>query len=145
MRDTPWRTGLHHGNEIAEQVVAVVRSRRCLRMVLHAKDRELAMTEPLIRSVIQVGMCDFNGPVIEGIRIDRKSMILRGDFNFSRQKIFHRVVCTAVAELELERLPAESKSEKLMSEANAKDWFLPNELLYVFNCNPDRRRVTRTI
>ena len=51
---------LHQRDELAEEVIAIVRSGRGLGMVLHAEDGQLTMTESLIRSIVEIDMSDFN-------------------------------------------------------------------------------------
>ena len=49
---------LHHLEELFKQVVRVVRTRRCLRMVLHAESRQGSMLHAFDSLVVEVDVRD---------------------------------------------------------------------------------------
>src|SRR5579864_587914 len=105
--------------EIVKQVVGVVRPRRCLRMILHREHGPLLVAKPLDGSVVQIDVSDFD-VVRKRCRVHGKAMILRRDFDLASLQLLHRVVGAAVAELQLECLPAHRQAQNLMAETDAK-------------------------
>ena len=55
------------------------------------------------------------------IGIDGEAVVLGRDLDLVRGEVLHRVVAAAMAELQLERLPAQRQAEDLMAEADAED------------------------
>ena len=114
-----------------EKITRVMRSGRRLRMVLHGEDRQLTMGQSFDGIVVQVQM-GYLSCAFERIRVHREPVILRGDLDFARGQIHHRLIAAVVAELELVSLAAEREPHDLMAEANPEDRFLADELAYVF-------------
>ena len=111
-------------------------------MILHRKDRQLAMRQAFDRVVVQIQMRDF-GRAFERIRVDREAVVLRGDLDLACGEIHHRLVAAMVAELELVSFAAEREAHDLMAETDAENRFFTDQFLYVFFCVGLRRRDRR--
>ena len=96
---------LHRRQEPVEQIMTVVRAGGRFGVVLHAKRGGRLVPDALDRLVVQAAVCYFQVRR-QSVRINRKSVVLAGDFHLARGQILHRVVGTAVAELHLVRLCA---------------------------------------
>ena len=79
------------------------------------------MAHSFVRVIVQIHVRDFDVARRQRIRIDAEAMILRGDFHFLREQIFHRMVRAVMPEFQFEGLSAEREAAKLMSEADAED------------------------
>src|SRR5580765_6166909 len=93
---------------------------RGLRMILHAENRQLAMTHPFDGAVVQVDMRHFHF-VRQRLGIDRETMILRRDRDLAGLEVFDRLVSAAMTKLQFEGAPAKSVAEHLMAETDAED------------------------
>src|SRR6185436_19114439 len=111
----------HLGDELAEEIVAVVRSGARLGVVLDREDGEVAMAEALDGAVVQVHVRQLERGIVEERGIHREAVVLRGDLDLSGAQVLHRMVRPTVAELELEGLAAAGEPEDLVAEADAKD------------------------
>ena len=69
-------------------------------MVLHAKDRQPLVPEAFESLVVEV---DVRRLQVSGQRIDRhrESVVLRGDFDLSGDRVQHRLIGPAMPELDL--------------------------------------------
>ena len=56
-----------------------------------------------------------------------EAVVLGGDLDLAGAQVLDRVVGAAVAELELERAPAQGQGEQLVAEADAEDGHLAEE------------------
>ncbi len=110
--------------EFLEEVSGVVRAGCGFGVVLYAEDGEVAMAHAFDGAVVEIDVRDFDLRW-ERVGIDCKAVILRGDRNFSGAEIFHRLVATAVTELELESFTTESVTEDLIAQADAEDGHFP--------------------
>src|SRR5690242_10309060 len=78
----------------------VVRTRRCLRVVLYSKHWKLAVTKAFDGTIVQVHVSDFqitrsrHRLLVTGYR---ESVVLRGDEDMSGLDFLHRMVSTSVA------------------------------------------------
>ena len=77
------------------------------------------MAEPLDGSVVEIQVRDLDVGR-QRARIDREAVILRGDFDLAGAELLHRMIRAAMAELQLERLAADSEAKNLVSEADAE-------------------------
>ena len=75
-------------------------------MILHAEQRQIPVSQPLQRVVVQVHMRQFDFALRKRIRIDGKIMIVRGDLNFSGMQLLHRMISPVMTELKLVSFPA---------------------------------------
>ena len=73
---------LHHGAEVAEQVMRVVRAGGGFGVVLDAEQRQHLVAQALERLVVQVdvGELDFVG--VDGVGIDGEVVVVSGDLIF---------------------------------------------------------------
>src|SRR5439155_24089638 len=111
----------HLLHELAEQVVAVVRARARLGVVLDGKNGKLPVAESLDRTVVQVDVGQLVFRLREERRIDGEAVVLGRDLDLAGAQILDRMIGSSVPELELERLPAARQAEDLVSEADAED------------------------
>src|SRR3954451_23892609 len=94
----------------------VVRSRRRLGVELRGARTQLRVVEPLDGPVVERGVRDAR--LVTGR--DRKAVVLRGDEYAAGPVVEDRVVRTAVAERELERLLAGREREQLVAQAHTE-------------------------
>src|SRR5437588_12972285 len=113
-------------HELRKEIARVMRPRRGLRMILHAKDWQLPMPHSFHRPVVQINVRHFHF-LRQRIRIDGEPMVLRRDRNFAGPQIFHRLIPAAMAEFQFERPSANREPENLMAETNPEDRFLAEQ------------------
>jgi hypothetical protein len=117
---------------------------RSLRMELRGENRQRAVAEAFERSVVQVPVSGLDlrrkRPFVHG-----EAMILRRDRDRRRPQVRHRVVCAAVAELQLEGLPAKRETKKLMPEADPEDRLLVEETLDRADLRSERGRIAGAV
>lgn len=95
-------------------------ARRCFGVILDAESRELAMAQASDRVVVEIPVSNFELGR-ERIGVHGKAVILGGNRDGTIVHAFDRMVCTAMPELQLEGFTAESESENLVPQANAKN------------------------
>ena len=77
-----------------------MRAGRCLRVILDAEDRQIAVAETLDTSIIEVDVGDFQlrgslyGAVVT---LDRETVVLRCDQHSAGLDLFYGVIPTAMA------------------------------------------------
>src|SRR5260370_21634794 len=125
---------LHHLHKILEQIMRIMRPRRGFGVILHAEQRQVAMTQAFQSRVVQIHVRQFNFTLRQRIRVHRKIVVVRGDLNLPRGQLLHGMISTVVSELQLESLSAESDAGELMSEANAEDGLPTHEPPNRINC-----------
>ncbi len=133
----------HHGDEIVEEVARVVRAGRRLGMILDAEKRERAVAHALVGVIVQIYVRDLDIARRQGIRIDAEAVVLRGNFHFLRQQVFHRMVRAVVAKLQFEGAAAEREAAELMPQANSEDRDAPKQFANVFDGVNERARDRR--
>src|ERR1700741_3572325 len=69
----------HEVGEPLEEIVRIVRTRGCLRVVLHADPRQLAMPQAFARAVVQVDVARLPAGRRHRRRIHGEVVVLRGD------------------------------------------------------------------
>ena len=81
-----------------EEVIGIVRSRRCFRVVLNREDRFGFVFDAFVRAVVQgaVGCDQFS--LAQAFFIHGIAMILARQADFAGCKILHRMICAAVTE-----------------------------------------------
>ncbi len=72
-------------------------------------------------------------------------MILRGDLHFIGGKVFHRLICTPVAEFDFVCFCSHGKAHKLHAKAYAEHRFVTQQSFYGFNSLSYRFRVSRAV
>ncbi|QTK80940.1 Thioesterase [Agrobacterium tumefaciens] len=100
--------------------MAVLRTRRCFRVMLDGEDRLAGDAQPAIGAVEQrdMGLFDAFG---QRLGVDRKAVVHRDDFNLAGREVFDRMVRAVMALMHLFGLGADRKAEHLVSEADAED------------------------
>src|ERR1700730_3743220 len=136
---------LRRGNavqEAVEQEQAVGRAGAGLRVVLNGPSGYLKQLQPLDRAVVEVDVRERRLPEVglpahRLVGVDRprtawrdrgEAVVLGGDLDASGLEIPDRMVCSAVAERQLERLTPATPAEQLMSEADSPHGLLADEL-----------------
>src|ERR1051326_4356757 len=95
------RLGIPHQIEkLFEQVIRIVRTRRCFRMVLNAEGRHGAVLETFASVVVQVDMGDVHIVQIQTFRIDRETVILRRDLHLLALDIQYWMISAVMSELQ---------------------------------------------
>src|SRR5581483_10285321 len=75
------------------------------------------------------------------IRVDRESVILRGDLHVTGPHIFNGVIRTVVAEFQLVRASSQCQATELVAEAYAEYRHLAEQLSNIFHAITDRLRI----
>src|SRR5713226_4392783 len=92
--------------------------------------------------VVQIDVRNLDVAGRQRVRIDGKAVVLRRDFDPIGGQVLHRVVGAVMAELQLERAPAQSQPADLMAQADSEDRDPPQELADVRDGVGHRLRVT---
>ena len=103
-------------------------TRGCFGMVLHRKNRKAAVPESLQCIIVEVDVGDFNVLVLEAFYGDGKPVVLRGDFNPPRGKVFYRLVCASMPEFQFVGSSPHSDPQKLNPEADSENRPVPQKL-----------------
>src|SRR5258707_9235388 len=135
----------NHRAELREQRSRVVRSWGSFGMVLHAKDRFGSVVHPFQRLIVEVDAVHHYF-FWQRLRIDRESVVLRGDLDPARFEILHGLITATMTEFELERFSAERLSQDLVPQTYSKDRNsgidqVPDDL----DCIPEGGRVAWTV
>src|SRR5262249_3636245 len=109
----------HHPDEALEQVAAVARSGRGLRVVLHREHRPVLERDAAGRAVVQRDM-GLDRVRRQGRAVDREAVVHRGDLDLAGGEVFHRMVGAVVALVHLAGLGADRDPEHLVTEADAE-------------------------
>src|SRR5438045_1340518 len=83
---------LHHLNKRVKEIGRIVRTGARFGMVLHAENRELAMTESLDGSIVEIDVRDNPAVRLQGLLIDREAVVLTGDFDAPRIEVLHGLI-----------------------------------------------------
>src|SRR5699024_383751 len=97
------------------------------------------------RAVGQVDLCGHPALPFERFLIDREAVVLAGDLDATGVEILHRLIPTAMAELQLVGRRADRATEKLMPEADAEGRHLIEHALDRLHGVIERRRITRAV
>ena len=100
--------------------MAVLRARRCFRVVLDGEHRLAGDAQAAIGTVEQrdMGLFDALG---QRLGIHRKAVVHRDDFHLAGREVLDRMVRAMVALMHLFSLCANGKAEHLVAEADAED------------------------
>ena len=123
----------HEFDEIVEQIMRIVRTRRGFRVILHAEHRLAAVAEAFQRLVVQIHVRDFDVARVERIRIHREAVIVRGDLDALRQLVDHRMIGAAMPELQLVSFAAQRQPENLVTQADAEDRRLADQSPHIID------------
>src|SRR5262245_10138898 len=115
----PLLEGENQFSEGVKKGKRVVGARACLRVVLDGQDGVTPVAKPFYGSVVQVDLGNLQIRR-ERVRIHGVTMVLSGDDHLASRKVFHRLVATAVAKFELERLGTQGEAEYLMPQADSE-------------------------
>src|SRR5438876_640593 len=96
-----------------------MRPGRGLGVIWHAKNRLGLVAQALDSLVVKIDSVHLDLGW-QRIRIDGKTMILRGDFHPARGQILHRLIAATMPELELECFSAKRLSQNLMTQTYSK-------------------------
>src|SRR6185436_18305510 len=122
---------LNHLEEFLEEIVRVVRTRRCLRMILNAEGRHRSVFHPFNGVVVQIEVRNIDLVQVQTFRIDREAVILCGNLYLLALEIQHRMIAAVMAEFQLVRFAAESEAHDLMAKADSEDWFLSQQFTHI--------------
>src|SRR5712692_6812481 len=104
-----------------------MRSRRGLRLILHAEQRQVPVPQAFKRIVVQVHVRELDFALWQRFRIDREIVIVGGDLDLSRLQLFHGMIAAMVPELQLKSLAAKRNSDELMPEADPENRLPPHQ------------------
>src|SRR2546430_11164081 len=105
-----------------------MRPRRGLGVILHGQHRLALVPETFQRLVVEIDVRVLDLVRVQRIGIDRKAVILRRDLHAPAAKILDRMIAAAMSELQFVRAAAEREAEELMTEADAEDRHLADEM-----------------
>ena len=114
-------------------------------MILDAEKRERAVAHAFVGVIVQIHVRDFDVARRERFRVDAEAVILRGDFDFLRAQILHRMIRAMMAEFQFECLAAERQAAELMAEADAENRDAAEEFLDICDGVRDRFGIAGTI
>ena len=114
------RRFLHEIAELLEQIAAVVRARRCFRVVLDAECLASAVPQPGNRLVIQIAVRHFQ---VCGQRFvfHRKTVVLGRDLDAAGLQIQNRLIGASVTELQLECLGTTGQCQQLVPQTDSEN------------------------
>ncbi len=125
---------------------------RCLRVMLHRKQRPVRHRESGHRLIVQIDVRDFAPDRLQRARLDRESMVLARDLDSPGNEVQHRLVQPPVPELQLVRLRPERQREQLVPETDpeSRDRLrliarVPHNLSKCVDCPGNRRGVSRAV
>ena len=95
---------INHFTKFSEKVIGVMRSWRCFRVVLNGENGLGTMTETLARLVVEVDLGGFCFRGRQGLGINGKAVVLRGNTDFTRRQVFYRLIAATMTEFEFEGL-----------------------------------------
>ena len=124
-----------------EEIVAVMRPRRILGMILHAEKRIFLVLQPFQRLVIQIDVRDLDLSFRKRVDIHHKVMVLGGDLNLPGLKVHDRLVIAMMPELEFRGFPSERLPDHLMPEADPEHRNLPDQFTDRFHKIFHRSRI----
>src|SRR5712691_1909172 len=135
---------LHRMDEPFEEHIRVMGPGGGLGMKLRRQDWQCAMAEPFERAVVQVavGLLDLGA---EGFPIDRETVILRRNRDLAGSQVAHRMVRSAVTELQLEGFSSQGEAEQLMAEADPENRPRADQLLQRMDRARQRGRIPGAI
>ena len=103
-----------------------------LGMILDRKSGIFPVPHPLQAAVIEIDVGDLD-ILGQAVRINIKSVILRGDFHPARGQVLDRLIAAPVAKLEFIGGSAVGKAQHLVAKTDTKDRFLAQKITNVVN------------
>ncbi len=122
-----------HFDKAVKKVSAVVGAGAGLRMILDGKNGFLGVSEAFEGLVVEVDVGGFAACFFEAFKVDGKTVVLAGDFDFAGAKVLDGLVAAAVAKLKFVGVGSQGTTEQLIAKADAKNGQLANELFEVAN------------
>src|ERR1700736_2084798 len=110
----------HQRDKALEQVMAVLRARARLRVVLDRKYRLPEDPQPFVGLVKEREGGRLDEPW-QAFGVDDEAMVLTGDLDFAGAQILYRVIGAAMAARHLQGPAAERQRQQLMTKADAED------------------------
>src|SRR5437588_2029849 len=110
----------HQLREACEQIMAIPRSGRCLRMILHREHRLALECNSAVRTVEKRYM-RFKEIIGNGCTVHGKAVVHGCDLHFSSEQILHGMICAVMALAHLDGLCAGRERKHLMSQTDAED------------------------
>src|SRR4029453_14456995 len=117
----------HEVGEPLEEIVRIVRTRRRLRVILHAEHRQLAMPQAFARPVVQIEVARLPAGRGHRRRIDREVGVLGRGFPPPGGEVAHRMVGAVVSERQLVGAATGGQAQDLMAQTDAEDRHAPQE------------------
>ncbi len=114
-------------------------------VVLDAEDGVIAVAHSFDSVVVEIEMSNGDGGVWEGVRVDAEAVVLGSDLDLVRAVVQDGMVGAVVAEFQLVGFAAEGKAEDLMTEADAEDGHLADEVSDLSGLVLKRFRIARAI
>ena len=114
-------------------------------MILHAEQRQRFVAHAFVGVIVQIDVGDFDFARGQRFRVHAETVILGSDFDLFGEQVFHRMIRTVMAELQLESFSAEGEATQLVAEANAEDRNLADELSNVFHGVADGLGIAGTV
>ena len=114
-------------------------------MILNAERRLAAVPETFERLIVQIDVGNFDIAGFQRIRVNGEPVILRGDLHPSSRVVQHRMVCAVMSELQLVRLRSQCQAQQLMTQTNAENGSLADQLANIVDLRSERLRVAGTI
>jgi len=118
-------------------------------MVLHRKQRKLAVPNTLYGTVVQIDMGDFqSGGAGNPVRLSnyREPMVLGGDEHLAAAKISHRMIASPVPVRQLGCGTTVSQANELVAETDSeRGQARVRQIANGLQCVADRRWVARSV
>ncbi len=77
----------HHADEAGKEIVAVVRARRCLRMILHTEEWQRPVLEAFHSLIVEIDVGQLDDRLVHRFPVHGKAVILGGNFDIAREEI----------------------------------------------------------
>ena len=126
-----------------EEAARVERTGRGFGMKLHRGDRQRAVPEPFVRTVVEVDHRRFE-VVGQGRSVDRVAVIVRRDQDLVVDEVLDRLIAAAMAVRQLEGLRPAGEREQLMSQTHAEQRHLADQTAQRLDRCGQVARIART-
>ena len=114
-------------------------------MILHAENRERAVSEAFERLIVQIPVRQFDIGGGQRIRVHGKAVIMGRDLDLVGGLVQNGMISATVPEFQLVGFSAKRQPEDLMSQADAENRFLAEELSDVGRLDLERRGIARPV
>src|SRR4051812_22297427 len=109
----------HQIGESGEEIMAVARAGRGLRMILHREHRPVFQGDAAVRSVKQRDMRLLRA-LRQRLAVDREAVIHRSNLDLAGGEILHRMIGAVMALMHFHRAGADREPQHLMTETDAE-------------------------